>query len=152
MPHPLLSDAERIGRALDILVSQELLPRGGTCTVDSVARAIEANTKGLKLERHGGRQPYPLLSDVLDLVSPVDHRYRRTNNDFYRRLRGVRWAGRPLVPSPEATEADRIERERLLLEWKATLPSQPDNGGPVVLIGVPPRPCDPPVLPVGELQ
>ena len=152
MSTPLLSDAERIGQALDILVSQELLPRGGTCTVDSVVRTISANTTGLSLERSNGRQPYPLLADILDLIAPVDQRYRRTNNDIHRRLRDARWAGRPLVPSPEAVEADRIERELLLQGWEATLPPKPADGSPLIIMAHMRAPCDPPVLPIGELR
>lgn len=152
MSTPLLSDAERIGQALDILVSQELLPHGGTCTVDSVVRTIGANTTGLVLEKRSGRQPYPLLADILDLIAPVDQRYRRTNNDIYRRLRDARWAGRPLVPSPEAIKADLLERKRLRQEWEATLPPAPDDGRALILMPQQRAPCDPPVLPIGEPQ
>ena len=136
-----------MGHALSLLLDLGLLRPGGTHTVDSVARLVQGNLTGLALMKERGRQPYPFLAAVLDQIAPVDHRYRRTNNDLYKFLKDARWAGRPVVPDDDAIEADAAERGRLLEEWKSKQPASPGTG-PQLRTTAPP-PCDPPVRVIG---
>ena len=136
-----------MGHALSLLLDLGLLRPGGTHTVDSVARLIQGNLTGLALTKEPGRQPYPFLAAVLDQVAPVDHRYRRTNNDLYKFLREARWAGRPVVPNAAAIGADAAERDRFLEEWQSKQPASP-GPGPQIRTTAPP-PCDPPVRVIG---
>ena len=101
---------QQIGAALQILIEDGVLPLRGKSSVEGLARTIEFHTT-LKMPQVSGRQPYPSLATVLDVIAPADANYRRNHSDIINRLSGAQLRGKSLlIPLEDSGIGRRVEQ------------------------------------------
>ena len=132
----LITDWQRVGVALDLLIRAGEIPPGKSDSCTSIYTLLGHRTT--TFEKTFEVYQKSIVRDVLDVIAPADSRSRRRHNAIINNLATARLKGRYVLPAPAAQARDTAAREEL---WRlaARLPDGLPDDLPAFPVSLRPR-------------